>query len=139
MKYRKLRIAWSVVWGLLAAMLCALWIRSYWQLDYINKCDRSSVTTTVGSQWGVIYIARFNDTNIYGGSLPRSHGWEYGTHESYVLDRATWIRNPNGFVVNLPQWSLITSLVLIALAPWTRQSRWRFSVRTLLIATTLVA
>src|SRR5688572_29967946 len=29
MKYRKLRIAWSVAWGLLCLMLCVLWVRSY--------------------------------------------------------------------------------------------------------------
>jgi hypothetical protein len=29
MKFRKLRIAWSVGWGLLAVLLVVLWVRSY--------------------------------------------------------------------------------------------------------------
>src|SRR5690349_16362953 len=33
MKYRKRRIAWSVVWGLLAVLLCVLWVRSYLMSD----------------------------------------------------------------------------------------------------------
>ena len=30
MKHRKLRIAWSVAWGVVAVLLCVLWVRSYW-------------------------------------------------------------------------------------------------------------
>ena len=29
MKFRKLRIAWSVAWGVVAVLLCVLWVRSY--------------------------------------------------------------------------------------------------------------
>ena len=31
MKFRKLRIAWSVVWGVAAVLLIVLWVRSYWR------------------------------------------------------------------------------------------------------------
>jgi hypothetical protein len=33
MRYRKLRIAWSVAWGVLAVLLLTLWVRSYGRLD----------------------------------------------------------------------------------------------------------
>ena len=33
MKYRNLRIAWSVGWGIAAVLLCALWVRSYFRAD----------------------------------------------------------------------------------------------------------
>jgi hypothetical protein len=33
MKYRKLRIAWSVFWGIVAVLLVALWVRSYYRDD----------------------------------------------------------------------------------------------------------
>ena len=43
LKYRKLRIAWSVAWGMLAVLLIALWVRSYWHVDYSGsdhgECD----------------------------------------------------------------------------------------------------
>ena len=37
MRFRKLRIAWSVVWGIACVLLIVLWVRSYWwgeQLSY---------------------------------------------------------------------------------------------------------
>jgi hypothetical protein len=37
MKYRKLRIAWSVAWGIVAVLLIALWVRSYWVADVIGR------------------------------------------------------------------------------------------------------
>src|SRR3954451_8568493 len=33
MRYRKLRIAWSVVWGIACLLLIVLWVRSYWQVE----------------------------------------------------------------------------------------------------------
>ena len=36
MRYRKLRIAWSVVWGLAAVLLIVLWVRSCYTSDGIN-------------------------------------------------------------------------------------------------------
>jgi hypothetical protein len=38
MNYRKLRIAWSVGWGVLTVLLIALWVRSYrWQDQVFHK------------------------------------------------------------------------------------------------------
>ena len=37
MRFRKLRIAWSVVWGLAAVLLIVLWVRSYWWVDQITR------------------------------------------------------------------------------------------------------
>src|SRR5262245_31344059 len=33
MKFRKLRIAWTVGWGIACLLLVALWVRSYWRFD----------------------------------------------------------------------------------------------------------
>ena len=30
MRFRKLRIAWSVTWGIACVLLIVLWVRSYW-------------------------------------------------------------------------------------------------------------
>ena len=43
MRFRKLRIAWSVWWGIVAVSLVALWIRSYWchdlyHLNHLASC-----------------------------------------------------------------------------------------------------
>src|SRR4051794_31206678 len=36
MRYRKVRIAWSVVWGVVAVLLIVLWVRSYWWVDSLQ-------------------------------------------------------------------------------------------------------
>ena len=46
---------------------------------------------------------------------------------------------PPTYRVNSPHWFLVMDAALLALLPWVRHLRWRFSLRTLLIATTLVA
>jgi hypothetical protein len=33
MRFRKLRTAWSVAWGVVAVLVIALWVRSYWYVD----------------------------------------------------------------------------------------------------------
>src|SRR5262245_43357240 len=35
MRYRKLRIAWSVVWGVVAVLLVVLCVRSYWHMEIV--------------------------------------------------------------------------------------------------------
>src|SRR5690348_17214413 len=36
MKHRKLRIAWSVAWGVVAVLMVPLWVRSYWIEDIVH-------------------------------------------------------------------------------------------------------
>jgi hypothetical protein len=44
-----------------------------------------------------------------------------------------------GIVIQLPHWTLVLMTGICGAAPWIRQLKWRFTTRTLLIATTLVA
>src|SRR4051794_33980026 len=55
MKYRKLRIAWSVVWGLAAVLLIVLWVRSYWWQDTVY---RPSSNAEIFSQHGVLRLSK---------------------------------------------------------------------------------
>ena len=36
MRFRKLRIAWSVVCGVTCVLLIGLWVRSYWKMDILD-------------------------------------------------------------------------------------------------------
>jgi hypothetical protein len=36
MKHRKLRIAWSVAWGIAAVLLIVLWARTYQHVDMLS-------------------------------------------------------------------------------------------------------
>ena len=120
MKYRKLRIAWSVVWGLAAVLLIALWVRSYATWDWIpftTSKGRLALESNQGRA-GLVY-------EIY--SLQKiSNDFITSTYQG-------------GWELLLPHWAIGSMAVAVAAAPWSRQLRLRFSLRTLLIVTTLAA
>jgi hypothetical protein len=133
MRFRKLRIAWSVVWGLLAVLLCVLWVRSYWHSDFVTS-DKNPVNRliTVGS--------RFGTTILVLGYFPMDSGqshWRYSTGPAREIDKLfKWTSDDGGLVVQVPHFILAAISLAIGYAPWLR---YHFSLRTLLIATTLIA
>ena len=48
MKFRKLRIAWSIMCGVACVLLLSLWVRSYWHIDQFGKSLSS--TKYIGCQ-----------------------------------------------------------------------------------------
>ncbi len=144
MKHRKLRIAWSVACGIAAVLLVALWVRSCWTVDKVNVPLLNSWNVMIGSLPGVC-----------GGELYKRYGvgFGWGTETSdearrhipqseSSLSSGIWGRfayvYERGPGVILPDWFLIGVAVVLSGAPWLRWTN-RFSRRTLLIATTLVA
>lgn len=102
-RFRKLRIAWTTAWLLLAAALCVLWWRSYWKVDQLTKCDVNHIRTTIGSQSGEVYFGRddltggprYTSYNILSGAYQIPiHGWKYVTQESRAVPKLelTWRR-----------------------------------------------
>src|SRR5690349_10312841 len=61
MKYRKLRIAWSVGWRIVAVLLCVLWVRSYWWADisFLNVTAGSKTYAGFESDEGRIRLSVF--------------------------------------------------------------------------------
>ena len=57
MRYRKLRIAWSVACGVLAILLCVLWVRSYFVCDYMVRRGGLVVTTATGASTATTTVA----------------------------------------------------------------------------------
>ena len=155
MKFRKLRIAWSVFWGLAGVLLLVLWVRSYAQHDSYNW-SRTHTTSDDLLMFGAGRIALLHNCD-----RPENDGFN---HYSQVFkgsgDMRSWFRSsmpicgpdqmpihypagfgmsrtlPQDFVVTLPFWFAVLLFAGFAVAPWLP---WRFSLRTLLIATTLVA
>src|SRR4051812_1804635 len=79
MKFRKLRIAWSVVWALACVLLVVLWVRSLRVSDLINIRDSTGTTTAFCSSSGKVWIRRGADpmqTTLKGRNVP-AHGWKY--------------------------------------------------------------
>src|SRR5262245_33973162 len=50
MKYHRLRIGWSAVWGVLAVLLLVLWVRSYSWCDIAGFEANSSLKSPLGAE-----------------------------------------------------------------------------------------
>ena len=147
MKYRKLRIAWSVAWGVVAVLLCVLWVRSYWWFDVLSLNTRGHawsamvlrgdlgvqiVPTVVPApvlEWhiGVTPAPAEHTYSLFDGTQMRAMRILAGVHfGTSVAVTAAWFPFP----------LILVATLLTGALPWLR---WRFSLRTLLIATTLIA
>jgi hypothetical protein len=110
MRYRKLRIAWSVGCGIACVLLIVLWVRSYGDTDPIEFIG--------------VPIWSLKGTLIAYDPVPKP--MILGQNEIVLGNE--WIE--------LAIWQPMAGAIAFALVPWLR---WRFSLRTLLIATTLIA
>jgi hypothetical protein len=134
MKYRKLRIAWSAGWGVAVVLLVVLWVRSYWRMDVVHLPTQQDVI--VNSGYGVIRV------NVFPKDIPT--GWDSGwgwTSEAPKKSqkRPAWSWSSGNIkAVNFPIWPVALIPLVTATIPWIAL-KLRFTLRTLLIATTLVA
>jgi hypothetical protein len=114
MKFRKLRIAWSAAWGAMAVLLIVMWVQSYWLKDqlYYTASYGNKVLSTNGEIQVMCLIPSDFHFNQFTTARPTAWNLRY----SYIT-------------------TLIVSIGVIPWLPWSK----RFSLRTLLIATTLIA
>ena len=132
---RLLNIA-SIVCLVLCVALMGMWVRSYqryYMLSVVNPISSFRIDSGKGRLSSVF--------------TTRSDSWSVGM-ETFSYSRVT--PNPNSalgfyakfrpgqFDFDLPYWFLVLLSAIFALSPWIRSSK-RVSLRTLLIATTLVA
>jgi hypothetical protein len=160
MRFRKLRIAWSVGCGIACVLLIVLWVRSYWRVEQISGTFGATVDQVTGKPgdkygigFGVFYGcvgAEFLNRSDRTSTLPhrpiRFTSRSTGDRTIPILRKAhppilgfQWRFVPGGSTVYIPFWfltSIVAIVAAISAAPWLR---WRFSLRSLLIATTLVA
>jgi hypothetical protein len=131
MRYRKLRIAWTMFCGIACVLLIALWARSFWASDnvkWVYSTPRGIGATVFN---GHILVSNY----IYVGA----NRVEWRLNRSPDDAPVMWILGlkygPDSVV--LPLWLLAVISAALSFVPWF--SFKRFSLRTLLIATTLVA
>jgi hypothetical protein len=146
MKYRKLRIAWSVVWGIVALLLCAGWAFAFLHSEFVaNRLNTTKVLTTIAFNRGSLAYSRFDAANQVGvtregthvGSSTPPFGWKLGLCKLKSSTQSFLWQSSNPYlIVQAPYWSLVLPAILFAGAPWGSR---RFTLRTLLIATTLIA
>lgn len=134
---RYLRIAFSVACGIACVLLVVLWVRSYWQQVGLGAHTNSRFIQALSRQGRLI---------VSVGTEPGfgAFGWGYGTNpiEHHIDNtiyggnsfRIVTFTNANGILI--PHWFALIVLSTLTALPWLS---YRFSLRTLLITTTLIA
>lgn len=140
-----LKISWAAFWSVVAVLLIVLWVRSYWWM-YSYGGDHGNRFTSVAIASGSI---GFMHTSVLLGypplfaSFPVPDNLEEDDIDSFIATdtecRAfgfylNWFRA--GVDVNVPCWFATLICAAFSVMPWLR---FRFTLRTLLIITTLVA
>jgi hypothetical protein len=144
---RGLKITWTATCGIACVLLIALWVRSYSQIDSLF----SQVGCEIGieSICGEVCLIEFAPSNDSRIGLPR-----WFSVGSVVIDDVDRARLPNTFLgfgysrwikrwssygkeLCIPHWFALLFLATFAVSPWIQLPK-HFSLRTLLLATTLV-
>jgi len=141
MRFRKLRIAWSVGCGIACVLLIALWVRSYWHEDTLKL--RRTHTLTMVSLCGDIQLSQSDFKCMFAPEVDTF----FDTSTGELLPERTrrgksfvFVRGPyeDDLEVDFPHWCPVLLVGALAAFPSIGWSK-RFSLRILLIATTLVA
>ena len=135
---RGVKIAWTAFWCVATLLLAVLWVRSYWHGDGIE-------TQRLHKRW-LIALAGGGFSIGWGestyGSDDRAWGYIHEQpHDSHLPPSFFGFRCelvPGNSSVVGPYWFPIAITAALAAVPWLPRSA-RFSLRSLLIATTLVA
>jgi hypothetical protein len=142
---RYLRIAFSVACGIACVLLIALWLRSYWWKDGVWVWYPPNMAyAQATSERGSIYLVHlpFNSTTRIGWGMSSrpartesslSNKTMLGFHFKQIGDPGTF-----QFIQTVPHWFPLLLVAAVGCLPWIHWSK-RFSLRTLLIATTLIA
>ena len=127
---RGLRIAWSVWWGILCVLLVVLWVRSYFRQDVVFL-DRVPVAIQLSTYKGTITYLRVD--NPFGNKKGSWSAFSTPIPTMFQLPRYSYFdRNCS----RAPLWIPVLGCIPLGAASWVR---WKFSLRTLLVATTLIA
>lgn len=179
LRFGKLRIAWTVGWGVVTMLLVALWVRSYVTFDRLTMQPLPSPASnylliSYKAHIAAVRVGFLGPALIYrepkllnrdsGPVNPRHRqledlpwpapsflGFGWMTNRSYSnipnnesgwlpigLHDRSWTADATGF--RIPYWCLALVSSCVAIIPWLRlHMRPRFSLRTLLIAMTLLA
>jgi hypothetical protein len=147
---RYLRIAFSVTFGIACVLLVVLWMRSHSGLEaHVFRLSQSRRVAVV-SEFGEFGIAsKIGDANslILPTEFENLLPTEFENRSAYSLAMPPEYRQPlyrrlfsrnrelYSWKVGVPYWLPITICATLAVTPWLT---WRFSLRTLLVAVTLI-
>jgi hypothetical protein len=139
-----LKISWTILWSLIALLLIVLWARSYSHTDSATKVDDQFVLTRLGADSGVFFFGVADYKTTPNISTPEvTEGWVYQEYDGTPHGvPATWTlrRFPDASqLFSVPAWFVTLLFSVLATVPWIYGLTRQFSLRTLLITTTLIA
>jgi hypothetical protein len=131
------------------ALLIVLWVRSYYQTDsvYLLRTNSYHNVRSVYGKLTILKLIQLSPRNNWGiSSKPASDfkempdAWPFDTlpPQHSGLGFAS-LNSPKVKIFAMPYWFLVllsATLGTLAVAPWLK---WRFSLRTMLIATAVIA
>jgi hypothetical protein len=125
-----LRIAFSAVCGILCLLLAILWVRSYWWYDGVFFPGPHRIDSAQGR---IFFDEHFRAT----GPLRVTQTYHLGDVRYQGQNPIkVGALMPVGVGRSIPHWLLLMAVSALVAVTWIR---WRFSLRTLLIATMLIA
>jgi hypothetical protein len=133
---RSLRIALSGTCLIACVLLIVLWMRSYWRLDVWVRNNNSS-STIVRADTGLVTFSQ----SKHRSTLSSHDGWVHIVENAswgMVYWQFDWIWRPDIVLVRTPVWIPAFAVAIFAGVPWIRWSK-QFTIRTMLIATALIA
>jgi hypothetical protein len=143
LRFRRTRIGVSVFLGVMTVALCLLWVRSLQKNEIYSRISSTGRLITIGANSGSVYIYSMKRGFTIPSADPyrtgmdwQSHDWRYSAVEA---SKASWlptINSDSDINISLPLWLLIA---LFSGSSWQLWHRAGYSLRTMLIATTLVA
>lgn len=142
-------------WGLATLLLIALWKRSYYWFD-VARIDPIFKAYSIGGQFGAGCLV-LDGINSFTPAFPQTtFRYQCSSMEKFraalqqkqgdtPLPSRVWgglsarIEGRNYFSICIPHWFLVLTAASLVAFPWLPWWSPRFSLRTLLVATTLVA
>lgn len=134
---RYLRIAFSATCLIACVLLCVLWVRSYSYYDQVSIPISANRIVGCGSKSGTFAISTTNDPMMVkwvGGKCKRLTV-EIEEIKSVINYKPPGVKK---FRLIFPYVVVMPASIICAAAPWIHWTK-RFSLRTMLITTTLVA
>jgi hypothetical protein len=135
MKFRKLRIAWSVFWAAVTLLFIACWIRSYFDSRSFEVLVTPTHRYYLHSLSGGV-VLDWEERIFLGIELQRAGDPSYVTQLTTNAGVRIVRIEGTAYAVSVSYWLMTLATAFIAAVPWLR---FRFGMRTLLIITTLVA
>jgi hypothetical protein len=149
MRFRNLRIAWSVFWGLGCVLLIVLWVRSYFRAEFLERVVDIRPLYGLGTRQRILNrpgsLDFWKEPVVSAQINVHPRGWRLREYEvvQSVKGESSWRFEPRFASeychVRFPHYFALLAIGVAGVLPWLHTITWRFSLRTLLIATTLVA